>query len=78
MFVKPAPSPFKEGEVRRILRPGNFVPLPAEGAEVPDDDPFWNRRLAQGDVIRIEPAAPAAAAEPTQPAAAPTVAGPRT
>lgn len=47
MKVKPAVP----GAV--IPRPGHSTPLPAEGAEVPDDH-FWNRLLLFGDVVRID------------------------
>lgn len=48
MFVKPAPG--------RVVRyPGDPSRLlPDEGAEVPDRDFFWRRRLKQGDVVLTE------------------------
>lgn len=36
-----------------IRDPHTKVPLPAEGGEVPDNN-FWNRRLLDGSVVRIE------------------------
>lgn len=42
MFVKPVPG-------RRVRYPGDPSRLlPDEGAEVPDRDLFWRRRLKQG------------------------------
>jgi hypothetical protein len=43
MFVKP-----REG--LRVLRPDTKRPLPPEGIEVSDNDRYWTRRAAQGDV----------------------------
>lgn len=37
----------------KIRDPHTMRPLPAEGGDVPDDN-FWNRRLIEGDVVRIE------------------------
>lgn len=36
-----------------IRDPHTKQPLPAEGGEVPDDN-FWNRRLRDGSVVRVE------------------------
>ena len=36
-----------------IRDPHTRLPLPADGAEVPDNN-FWNRRLLDGDVVRID------------------------
>ncbi|WP_218070402.1 DUF2635 domain-containing protein [Escherichia coli] len=48
MFVKPAPG-------RRVRYSGDPSRLlPDEGAEVPDRDLFWRRRLKQGDVVMVE------------------------
>lgn len=49
LHVKPAKPDLI---VRRPASPYN--PLPAEGAEVPDEQ-YWRRRLACGDVVRVEP-----------------------
>lgn len=46
MKVKPA----KEGAI--IRDPHTKRPLPAEGANVPDNN-FWNRRLLDGSVVRV-------------------------
>ena len=44
MFVKPATG--------LIVRdPVSKVPLPATGANVPDTDMYWQRRLRDGDVF---------------------------
>lgn len=52
-----------------IRDPHTKRPLPAEGAEVPEDN-FWVRRLIAGEVVRCEesraPAAPTGR-EPVQP-----------
>lgn len=40
--------------------------LPAEGGEVPDSV-FWNRRLRDGDVVRIGDPAPPTGNEPIAP-----------
>lgn len=49
MYVIP-----KKGLV--VRDPRTRVPLPPEGAEVPDDV-FWHRRLRDGDVKAAEPKA---------------------
>ena len=55
MFVKPVPG-------RRVRYPGDPSRLlPDEGAEVPDRDLFWRRRLKQGDVVLADRTATAAA-----------------
>lgn len=66
MKVIPAPG-------KAVRDPRSMLLLPEEGREVPDDDPFWNRRLRDGDVtIFTEPPpeqrqrAPAAPSPPTQ------------
>ncbi|WP_298281256.1 DUF2635 domain-containing protein [Acidocella sp.] len=48
MFVKPAPD-------RLVRYPATNQPLPAEGADVPDDA-FWLRRVRDGDVIAADAA----------------------
>jgi hypothetical protein len=44
MKVKPA-------EGRAVRDPRNMALLSAEGREVPDGDPFWVRRVRDGDVV---------------------------
>jgi len=51
MKVYPVPG-------RLVRDPRSLQELPAEGREVPDDDPFWNRRLRDGDVSATQPDAP--------------------
>jgi hypothetical protein len=53
MFVKPAPG-------RTVRDPHSMALLPADGREVNDSDPFWLRRVRDGDVT-IEGQARAAA-----------------
>ncbi len=48
MFIKP-----KEGYV--VLDPYTMEPLPAEGADKPDHDGYWQRRLRDGDVEMAQP-----------------------
>ena len=43
MKVIPAPG-------RSVRDPRSMQLLPAEGRDVPDSDPFWVRRLRDGDV----------------------------
>ena len=43
MKVRPA-------EGRAVRDPVSMMLLPDEGATVPDDDPFWTRRVIDGDV----------------------------
>ena len=43
MLVKPAPG-------RTVRDPHSMAILPAEGREVNDSDPFWLRRVRDGDV----------------------------
>jgi len=50
MLVKPAAG-------RSVRDPISYVLLTDEGREVPDDDPFWNRRILDGDVT-VEEAPP--------------------
>ena len=56
MFVKPAPG-------RLVRDPVSKRPLPAEGAEVPENT-YWIRRLACGDVISCD--VPARVVSPQQ------------
>lgn len=58
MFVKPAPG-------LKVPDPDTFVPLPAEGRDVPDNT-YWRRRLRDGDVIAVEEDASTASSEPTK------------
>lgn len=44
MHVKPA-------EGRAVRDPRSMRLLPEEGAEVPDGDLFWQRRVRDGDVV---------------------------
>lgn len=44
MKVKPAPG-------RSVRDPTTKLLLPPEGREVRDGDPFWARRIRDGDVI---------------------------
>ncbi|MBI3452937.1 MAG: DUF2635 domain-containing protein [Rhodospirillales bacterium] len=46
MHIKPSP-----GVV--VRDPYTRRPLPPEGAEVPDHDSFYLRRLTDGDVVRV-------------------------
>lgn len=46
MFVKPASG-------RSVRDPKTKRHLPPEGAEVPESI-FWVRRLAEGDVVRVD------------------------
>lgn len=43
MWVKPVPG-------RSVRDPRSMALLPEKGREVPDSDPFWLRRLRDGDV----------------------------
>jgi len=53
MFVKPTTG-------RAVRDPVKGTLLPVEGAEVPEST-FWNRRLRDGDVEKLDPAKKAAA-----------------
>ncbi|MEA2756951.1 MAG: hypothetical protein QOJ54_3240 [Aliidongia sp.] len=70
MFVKPAPGlqvRFENSRTRFLAE---------QGEAVPDDDVYWARRLAHGDVVAAEPPKPAvepsAPVPPVAQAAAPT------
>jgi hypothetical protein len=72
MKVKPAPG-------RAVRDPTSMQLLPDEGAVVPDDDPFWTRRVLDGDVEVMTDDPPpdtlsgaAASARTKPPAASPT------
>ena len=43
MKVVPAPG-------RAVRDPRSMILLPPEGRDVPDNDPFWVRRVRDGDV----------------------------
>jgi hypothetical protein len=43
---------------RSVRDPKNMQLLPDEGREVPDGDPFWTRRVRDGDVTAEEPPPP--------------------
>lgn len=62
MKIKPA-------DPNAIIRdPHTKVPLPAEGAEVPDDHIHWNRMLIDGSCVRCEePASPPVVNAPIAP-----------
>ena len=51
MLVKPASG-------LKLRDPATKLFLGPEGLEVPDDDPLWNRMLADKDVVKVK--APAA------------------
>lgn len=51
MKVIPAPG-------RMVRDPRSFALLKPEGREVPDNDPFWKRRLRDGDVTAEEDPSP--------------------
>jgi Protein of unknown function (DUF2635) len=51
MKVRPAPG-------RAVRDPRSMILLPDEGRDVPDDDPFWNRRVRDGDVTVDAPDPP--------------------
>ncbi|WP_070106490.1 DUF2635 domain-containing protein [Burkholderia plantarii] len=61
MRVKPAPG-------LQVRDPFTKKLLPADGIDVPDDSPVWNRILNDGDVVLV---APAKAAAPAPAIAAP-------
>jgi hypothetical protein len=63
MRVKPAPG-------RKVRDPRSMQFLPEAGREVPDQ-PFWRRRIRDGDVIEEK----AAAAKPAPAAATPAARG---
>jgi hypothetical protein len=54
MIVKPAPG-------LKVRHPVTKQLLPPEGIEVPEDDIFWNRAVNDGDVVRADNTAAAAA-----------------
>jgi hypothetical protein len=50
MFVKPAPG-------LKIRDPKSKRHVPEDGIEVPDTDTYWVRRVLDGDVVVVQPAA---------------------
>lgn len=56
MHVKPGLDPERPGQQLAVRIPGSLALLPQDGAEVPENR-FWLRRLVQGDVVPVEPAA---------------------
>lgn len=55
MFVKPAPG-------LKVRDPQSMQHIPEAGLEVADTDPFWARRLRDGDVVVVNPIQAAKAA----------------
>jgi len=63
MKVYPVPG-------RLVRDPRSMQPVPEAGRDVPDDDPYWVRRVRDGDLTDTAPAAepaPAAKAAPAPP-----------
>ncbi|MGO2957421.1 MAG: DUF2635 domain-containing protein [Acetobacter sp.] len=56
-----------EGRIARD--PLTFEPVPSAGRTVSDYDPFWLRRLSDGDVTKTPPEAPAPASPSSDDAA---------
>lgn len=52
MKVKPNPARTVEGQPLRVLDPAKAEFIPVGGANVPTT-PYWLRRLADGDVVRV-------------------------
>jgi hypothetical protein len=50
MFVKPAPG-------KRVRDPHSKQHIPETGVEISSTDTYWARRLADGDVVEVKPAA---------------------
>lgn len=50
MLVKP-----REGV--KVRDPVSKLHIPEAGIEVPNTDTYWARRLADGDVVEVKPAA---------------------
>jgi hypothetical protein len=61
MKVKPVPG-------RSVRDPKTMILLPPEGREVKDGDPFWMRRIRDGDVT-VEKSASQAKPTTSQPGA---------
>lgn len=51
MFIAPAPG-------LHVRDPYTLRHVPDAGQLVPTDDTYWNRRLADGDVVLATPPAP--------------------
>jgi hypothetical protein len=62
MKVYPVPG-------RLVRDPRSMQPVPDAGRDVPDDDPYWVRRVRDGDLTETAPAAKAAPAAEPAPAA---------
>ena len=56
VFIRPRRD--AEGKPMVVPDPQTFAHLPAEGAWKSLDQPYWPRRIAQGDVEVCEPPAP--------------------
>lgn len=56
MFVKAAQD-------RMVRDPRSKMQIPPEGVEVRDDDSYWIRRIADGDVVVVEKPATAPVAK---------------
>lgn len=54
MFVKPA-GKLVNGKPLQVRDPKTKMQIPASGLEVPDGDTYWNRRIAEGDVVIAPP-----------------------
>lgn len=52
MLVKPAPG-------LKVRDPKTKQHIPDAGIEVSETDTYWARRLVDGDVVEVKPAAPA-------------------
>lgn len=48
MLIRPAPG-------IKVRHPKTHQHIPADGIEVSDADPYWARRLRDGDVILVKP-----------------------
>lgn len=51
MFVKPAPG-------LKVRDPKSKLHIPEAGAEVPETDSYWVRRVQDGDVVVVETPSP--------------------
>jgi len=61
MKIKPA------NPLAKIRDPHTKRVLPPAGGDVPDDSIFWNRRLRDGDVVRVTESATPTGNEPIAP-----------
>lgn len=57
MLIKPAPG-------IKVRDPASRLIVPEAGIEVAEHDTYWIRRLADGDVVEVKPAAPSKAPAP--------------